>query len=145
MKNNLAAVEVLKNADELWMLENEFLKAVGEEAIKPENRRGLETAVEEEKIIFFAARLNGKVIGICSVSPTFSTFACKTCGIFDDFFIRPEYRGQGIARMLVNAVQLWCKERDYASLTVGCAPTDIAMYRSLGFDTELGTMLANNL
>ena len=71
MKNNLAAVEVLKNADELWMLENEFLKAVGEEAIKPENRRRLETAVEEEKIIFFAARLNGKVIGICSVSPLF--------------------------------------------------------------------------
>ncbi len=145
METPIITVEVLKNANELWTLENEFLNAVGEEPMRLENWRCLSEALETEKIIFFAARMNGSLIGMCSVSPCFSTYACKPCGVFDDFFILPEYRGYGVARALVNAAQLWCKERNYASLTVGCSAKDAGMYQSLGFDTELGIMLANNL
>ena len=101
-------------------------------------------AVKKGEIIFFAAREGERLIGMCSISPCFSTFACKACGVFDDFFVQPEYRGKGAARMLVNAAREWCKDHDFAGMTVGCARKDTAMYRSLGFDTELGTMLANN-
>lgn len=145
MGNPNITVEVLKNANELWMIENAFLEAVGEKTLSVENVHRLAEAVDTEKIVFFAARRNGQLVGMCSVSPCFSTFACKVCGVFDDFFIQPEYRGHGVARMLVNAAQLWCKAHDYASLTVGCSHKDAAMYQPLGFDTELGVMLANNL
>jgi len=145
MENCIVTVDNLKEPNKLWTLENEFLNAVGEEAMEEAAKVRLAQAIREEKIIFLVASLNGQPIGMCSISPCFSTFVCKSCGVFDDFYIRPEYRGHGVARMIVNAAQLWCKEHDYASLTVGCARKDIAMYQSLGFDTELGTMLANNL
>jgi len=145
MENRTVAVYVQKSLIELVEMENEFLKSVGEEPLSQEQCRRLEKAVNEEKIVFITAKADGRNVGVCSVSPCFSTFACKPCGVFDDFFVRPEYRGKGIARMLVSAAQTWCKEHGYASLTVGCAREDVGMYQSLGFDTELGTMLVNNL
>lgn len=145
MENGNVTVEVLKDVQELWRLENAFLKAVGENEMPKENLQRLVAAIETEKIIFFAARVNEAYIGICSISPSFSTFACKACGVFDDFFISPEERGKGIARMLVGAAREWCKAHDYASMTVGCSCKDTSMYQSLGFDTELGVMLAANL
>ena len=145
MENLNITVEILKNTDELWQLENAFLKDVGEKEMTFEHFRRLAEAVAAEKIIFFAARKNGRLIGMCSVSPCFSTFACKSCGVFDDFFIYPEERGRGAARQLVNAACEWCKANEYTSLMVGCSRMDTAMYQSLGFDTELGVMLAANL
>lgn len=145
MENRTVTVYVQKCLIELVKMENEFLKSVGEESLSQEQCRRLEEALNEEKIIFFTAKTEGQTVGMCSISPCFSTYACRPCGVFDDFFIRPEYRGRGIARMLVNAAQLWCKDHGYASMTVGCASGDVAMYQSLGFDTELGTMLVNNL
>ena len=144
MAKPVITVEVLKNENDLWALENAFLKAVGEEPMSMEKLRRLARAVDEEKITFFAARMGEKLIGMCSVSKCFSTFACKDCGVFDDFFVMPQYRGNGIARMLVNAAQRWCEEQDYASMMVGCSSGDVDMYRSLGFDVELGTMLVHN-
>ena len=145
MENMNITVEILKNMDELWQLANAFLKDVGEEEMTFEHFRRLAEAVAAEKIIFFGVRKNGRLIGMCSISPCFSTFACKACGVFDDFFICPEERGRGVARQLVNVVREWCKANDYASLLVGCSCPDTAMYQSLGFDTELGVMLAANL
>ena len=145
MEDLNVTVEVLKNTDELWSMENAFLKAVGEDEMTLERFQRLAEAVKDERIIFFAARMNGTLVGMCSVSPCFSTFSCKTCGVFDDFFIEPEHRGRGVARKLVNAARKCCKERDWASLTVGCSHQDACMYQSLVFDTALGVMLAANL
>lgn len=145
MENPKIAVEVLQNVAEVLSLENAFLKEIGEEPMSAEAFLRLKEAILQQRITFFAVRMEERLIGMCSVSPCFSTFACKGCGVFDDFYILPEHRGQGIARRLVNAAQAWCRERGYASLIVGCSRGDAAMYHSLGFDTELGMMLANNL
>ena len=61
---------------------------------------------------------------------------------FDDYFVEPAFRGQGIARKLAQAAQAWCREQGCASLLVGCSPGDLPLYRVLGFTAELGTMLA---
>lgn len=76
------------------------------------------------------------------MSRCFSTFACSDIGVFDDFFVEPVFRRQGIPRQLAAAAQAWCKANGLASLTVGSSPGDVGMYRSLGFTAELGTMLA---
>ena len=79
------------------------------------------------------------MIGCCSVTVGFSTFDYAASGVFEDFYIRPEYRHQGIARKLV---QYAYQESGVNSLTVGCADCDVAMYRSLGFGISLGNLLA---
>ena len=46
---------------------------------------------------------------------------------------------------LVSAARNWAEENALSGLTVGCADCDAEMYRALGFETRLGTMLALNL
>lgn len=82
---------------------------------------------------------------MCSLSPCYSSFACAETGVFDDFFVESAFRHQGVARQLVSAARNWAEENALSGLTVGCADCDAEMYRSLGFETRLGTMLALNL
>ena len=138
-------VEVLVDPEDwqLKKLENGFLKEIGEEPATEEKQEQLAQAIRDGKITFFVAKRGYRVVGMCSVAKCFSTFACTDTGVFDDFYIEPVFRKKGIARKLAQAAQVWCKEKDLASLTVCCAPCDEGMYRALGFATRLGTTLAH--
>ena len=126
-----------------WLkLENSFLAEIGEGPLTGEKKQRLAAAVREGRIAFFLALRGTRAVGMCSVSPCFSTFACGETGVFDDFYVEPPFRRQGAARLLARAAQGWCRERGMASLTVGCSAGDVGMYRALGFEVELGTMLA---
>lgn len=127
---------------QLCKLENSFLAEIGEEPLTGEKTERLSAAVREGRIAFFLAMRGTRAVGMCSVSPCFSTFACGETGVFDDFYVEPPFRRQGTARRLSRAAQAWCRERGMASLTVGCCAGDVGMYRALGFGLELGAMLA---
>lgn len=60
-------------------------------------------------------------------------------GIFEDFFICPDFRHKGIAHQLV---QFAYKLSAISSMTVACAQCDIQMYKSLGFSIQFGNMFA---
>lgn len=138
------AVERLADPEswQLCKLENSFLAEIGEEPLTGEKKERLSAAVREGKIAFFLAMRGTRAVGMCSVSPCFSTFACGETGVFDDFYVEPPFRRRGAARLLARAAQEWCRERGMASLTVGCSAGDVEMYRALGFRLELGAMLA---
>jgi len=99
----------------------------------------LEKALTDGKISFYGVCREGRLIDCCSVTTGFSTFDYLPSGVFEDFYIRPEYRHKGIARQLV---QYAYRESGVSSLTVGCADCDVQMYQSLGFSIALGNMLA---
>ena len=61
------------------------------------------------QIVFFLARWGAQAVGLCSVSPCFSTFACGEVGSFEDFYLEPCFRGKGSARLLANAARDWCR------------------------------------
>ncbi len=138
-------IEMLNDPNELWLLENEFLNEIGEKPMTDNSKERLIEAIQAEKIFFWIAKMDGRPVGMCSVSPCFSTFACKSCGVFDDFYVEPHHRKQGVARLLAATTQKWCREKGYASIMVGCCKEDVGMYQTLGFDVELGTMLVHNL
>ena len=79
------------------------------------------------------------LIGCCSITVGFSTYDYHSSGVFEDFYICPEHRHQGIARQLVEFAY---HESGVSSLTVGCADCDVKMYQSLGFAISLGNLLA---
>lgn len=138
-------VEML-SASEEWQfkkLENDFLQEIGEQALTEEKQERLWRAIREGRILFFVAKCGGRVVGMCSVVKSFSTFDCSDLGVFDDFYIEPAFRKRGIARKLARAAQEWCRENSLASLTVCCAPCDEEMYQSLGFDVRLGVTFAH--
>ena len=127
------------NMDELKVLHTDYKQEIGEETPTDENLDSLSAAIKKGKIIFYGCADEGRLIACCSITPTYSTFNYQTGGVFEDFYIVPEYRHKGIARQLVRYAY---QESGVGSLTVGCADCDIKMYQSLGFSIPLGNMFA---
>lgn len=127
---------------QLKKLENGFLCEIGEDMLTEEKKRRLEQAVSNGEITYFLAKRGYRAVGMCSVATAFSTFACGNTGVFEDFYIEPVFRGKGIARLLAEAAQKWCRENGVASLAVTCAPCDEQMYQALGFHVPLGRTFA---
>lgn len=125
--------------DLLWELQKLYKAEIGEDDPEPAGKERLAEAIRQEIIHFYGAWKEDTLIGCCSVTAGFSTFDYMPCGALEDFYIRPEYRHQGIARQLVEFAY---HESGVSSLTVGCADCDVQMYQSLGFTVALGNLLA---
>lgn len=128
--------------DELRLLQLAYKQDIGEEEPTEADFNSLWKAIEEENILFYGCLREGKLIACCSVSPVYSTFNYQKGGVFEDFYISPEYRHQGIARQLVRFA---CRESQVGSLTAGCADCDVEMYQSLGFRIPIGNLYAFDL
>ena len=124
---------------DLSRLQAAYKAEIGEDAPEEAQLQRLEAAIENGSILFFGCLMDGRLVACCSVSRTFSTFDYQTGGVFEDFYILPEYRHQGIARKLVRFA--W-QESGVGSLTVGCADCDAEMYKALGFSLRLGNLCA---
>lgn len=129
----------LPELDALWQLQKAYKAEIGETEPTEQDRARLAQAMEAGKILFCGAWKDGVLVGCCSVSVGFSTFDYRPSGVFEDFYIRPDFRHQGVARRLV---QLARQESGVSTLTVGSAPCDEDMYRALGFSVPLGQLLA---
>lgn len=127
---------------QLLKLENGFRQEVGEPCLTEAQQSRLQKAVQENRITFFIAKRGYRSIGMCSVAPLYSTFACGDMGVMEDFYIEPAFRRQGAARLLQQAAHSWAAEQGYADLSVTCAPCDESMYRALGYEVPLGLTLA---
>ncbi len=127
------------NMDGLKALHIGYKQEIGEETPTEENLDSLYETIKKEQIFFYGCIDGGRLIACCSITPTYSTFNYQTGGVFEDFYIVPEYRHKGIARQLVRFAY---QESGVGSLTVGCADCDIKMYRSLGFSIPLGNLFA---
>ncbi len=123
----------------LMGLHLKYKEAIGETPPDLHGKERLEEAVRLGRIRFFGAWDGDVPVGCCSVTVGFSTFDYLPSGVFEDFYILPEYRGRGIARRLV---QYAYEESGVSVMTVGCADCDLEMYRSLGFRIRLGNLLA---
>lgn len=125
--------------DSLWELQKKYKAEIGEE--EPDNckKARLAEALNNDRIFFYGAWDGTALIGCCSVTVGFSTFDYAPSGVFEDFFILPEFRHQGVARQLVRFAYA---DSGVSSLTVGCADCDVKLYRALGFSIPLGNLLA---
>lgn len=122
-----------------------FRHDVGEPLLTYDQTEALEEAIHDHRIIFLVALRLNRYVGMCSLSPYYSTYRCAPCYMLDDFYIEPYFRGKGIASKLISAAREYCESHGGSALTVGCSAGDEEMYRHLGFDTKLGTLLAYNL
>ncbi|MDD3831878.1 MAG: GNAT family N-acetyltransferase [Clostridia bacterium] len=99
----------------------------------------LREAIEQGHIHFYGCICGESLVACCSICFTYSTYNYEKAGIFEDFFILPDFRHKGIARKLVAYAY---EKSEVCSLTVGCANCDVEMYKSIGFKIPLGNMLA---
>jgi GNAT superfamily N-acetyltransferase len=132
---------LIRDFERLKYLISRYKKEIGEDDPDENGFSSLFHAIEAGQIIFYAAKDEGSLIGMCSVSEMYSTFAFRNSGVFEDFYILPEYRKQGIAKMLTAFVFEECRKAGLSSILVGCSDTDLKMYRRLGFEVRLGQLL----
>lgn len=129
----------------LSMLMNGFKQSVGEAPLTHLEWAALRTGIEAGSITYFIAWKDGRAVGMYSLCRVFSSYKCAAGGIFEDFYVLPEARGTGVARLLTahacDTVRSW----GGCTLTVTCADCDKEMYRSLGFGAEIGTTLSQEL
>ena len=135
---NFVKIET-KDFEELKELQAAYKVEIGEDTPTEEDFTRLYRAIENEEITFYGCRMQGELVACCSISTTFSTFNYEKAGVFEDFYIKPEFRHKGIARKLVAFA--W-EQSGVGSLTVGCADCDVEMYKAIGFVIPLGNMLA---
>lgn len=124
---------------ELANLQIAYKSEIGEACPSESDFESLKNAIEKGKINFYGCVCDGKLVACCSVCLTYSTFNYAAAGVFEDFYILPEYRHKGIARKLVKFAYA---NSGICSLSVGCANCDVEMYKALGFKISLGNMLA---
>ena len=127
-----------ENFEELKKLQTAYKAEIGEDSPKTEEFQSLYQAIETEQIYFYGCICEERLVGCCSVCVTYSTFQYGKAGVFEDFYIAPAYRHQGIARQLA---QFAFQTSGVGSLTVGCADCDLKMYQAIGFKIPLGNML----
>lgn len=124
---------------ELAELQIAYKEEIGEDLPQQKDLQSLKAAIEQKKLHFYGCVYDGRLVACCSICLTFSTYSYDTAGVFEDFYILPEYRHNGIARQLVKYA---FESSQAGTLTVGCADCDIEMYKALGFSIPLGNMLA---
>ncbi|WP_294496636.1 GNAT family N-acetyltransferase [uncultured Gemmiger sp.] len=125
--------------EELVELQKAYKAEIGEAEPTCAELNRLKQAIKMRKIRFYGCRCDQTLVACCSICETYSTFHYGKSGVLEDFYIRPAYRHQGIARKLVAFAY---EQSGVGSLTVGCADCDVPLYRAIGFGVPLGNLLA---
>lgn len=136
-------IEMLREEkfDKIKPIIQQYKKSIHEDNLEEYQFQELKKAIEDNRISFYIVIDAGNIVGMCSISSVFSTYRCEYMGIFEDFYIEPEYRKKGIAKNLTGYVFNEMKTKNINSVWVGCADVDIKMYKHLGFEIELGNLL----
>ena len=108
----------------------------------PLPREVIETLVdrlaEHPTTLVFLAYIGAKAAGIATCFVGFSTFAAKPLINIHDFAIRPEFRGMGLARRLMEAVEAEARRRGYVKLTLEVLDQNArakGIYEAAGFSS----------
>ena len=98
----------------------------------PESRHAFSVAkLIEQKVAFFVVIVDGQPTGCGGVKVYGTEF-----GEVKRMFVRPEYRGQGVAKAVLDHIVAYCRERKVAALRLetGVLQTDaIGLYERYGF------------
>ncbi|MBO9617300.1 MAG: GNAT family N-acetyltransferase [Dyadobacter sp.] len=88
-----------------------------------------------------------RITGLPTVILAYENDTAIACGCFKQFdahrielkrmFVKPEFRGKGIASIMVDELERWGKELGYGTMILETGkgqPDAIALYRKLGYD-----------
>ena len=95
--------------------------------------------MQKESIIYLAKDEDGKAVGFTQAYPLFSSTRMKRLWLLNDLFVHPDYRGQGISKQLIGAVQWLAKRTNAAGVLLETEKTnDIGnqLYPRTGFELE---------
>jgi GNAT superfamily N-acetyltransferase len=100
----------------------------------------LKERIERNESVIYLAYKGNKAIGFTQLYPIFSSTRMKRLWLLNDLFVVPEYRGQGVSKLLLEHAKQLARDTDACEVMLETAKTNEIgnqLYPSVGF--ELGT------
>lgn len=98
--------QLLPLLDSLFALEQDFVF----EPVKA--RHALATLIDTpEQSCLHVARLEGRIVGMCSAQLVVSTAQGGHSAWVEDVVLEKRWRGNGIGRLLLNSLEQWCRQQ----------------------------------
>ena len=104
--------------EELLPLIGEYQRFYGAEPDAPRNRAFFGDLIVQPELCaqFAAVNEKGKIVGFATLYFLPSSISARTYAMLNDLYTRPECRGQGVGRLLIQRCQGLVKERGLSSL-----------------------------
>ena len=104
--------------EELLPLIGEYQRFYGAEPDTARNRAFFGDLIEQPELSaqFAAVNEKGKIVGFATLYFLPSSISARTYAMLNDLYTRPECRGQGVGRLLIQRCQGLVKERGLSSL-----------------------------
>ena len=141
MEIKILEMDKMDKVENLEILMHEYKFSINEDKLDKKQFEKLKEAIKYKKIKFYTLNIDNNIIGMCSISYLYSTYKCESIGMFDDFYIKPDYRKKGYAKKLTKYVFEDMVKNNINSVMVGCSDMDLEMYKHIGFKMELGNLL----
>jgi len=87
-------------------------------------------------LLFFAVTDTNEFIGFIQLYPTFSSVSAKRSWVLNDLYVLADFRGNGIAKQLMNAAHELALETGANGIALETVPDNNqakALYQSLGY------------
>ncbi|MBA3471703.1 MAG: GNAT family N-acetyltransferase [Rubrobacter sp.] len=105
--------------------------------------RRLARAVEAGDIEVLAARAEpgGASVGVAVLAFRINVSAGASFASVEDLYVRPEARGRGAGRALIEAVEARCRARGVSYVEVQTDDEAAAFYEACGYEPETGVQV----
>lgn len=102
-------------------------------------RKFLEERFEKRDSAMFVASSDGCIVGFTQLYPSFSSVSMKRVWILNDLFVDKDYRGNGIAKALMRAAEVFARETGAVRVVLATQISNIAaqsLYESRGYTKD---------
>jgi len=77
-----------------------------------------ETEADDHHSTLLALDDDGDVVGVLTLAETLSLYAGGYIGVINELYVVPEYRSEGVGKILLDAAKRLAEERDWKRLEV---------------------------
>ena len=96
----------------------------------------LKERFEKRDSTIFVASIGGCVVGFTQLYPSFSSVSMKRVWILNDLFVDESYRGKGVAKSLISAVENLARKTGCVRIILATQISNVAaqsLYESRGY------------
>ena len=108
-------IEVVEQGQELPWISREKLHTDIRRHLEAESRS---RATPGHMVAILAKESNGVAVGVLILTQCFALYAGGEYGVIDELYVRPEYRGQDIERMLLDEAVAISQRRGWVRLDI---------------------------
>lgn len=135
--------EIIKNtsaeADTAYMLTRELMAHHNALDIFTTTKERLKELIDSGMLMSFTLYYDGKPAGIMNFFFKLTTFTGRKILYIEDLYVREEYRGKGLGKLLISKAREIAKETDCEQIELKCADwnkASVQFYKAQKMKTE---------